>query len=373
MNSIKNKEIELVRAGNFNLPATVVFFFLCFTISSCTNLLDKNSSHNAIGENFGDESKQKGTHLFGRIDSANIQGFKETNIEWLALVPWGFQENYQSANVRYHRGDSLQIKRRDSSWLRQINIAQASGYKVFFKPHIWLQSDTNNTWRSDIYPKNNEDWVTWKNTYRDFILRCAKIAEKADAQLFCVGVEFTALTASYPEYWKSLIAEIRTVYSGKLTYAANWYKEYEKVSFWDDLDYIGIQAYFPLSENDSPSTQEITEGWKNHLLKIEALSKKYKKKVLFTELGYKSTKDSAREPWKWVEYSKEGKENICFETQANCYTAFFNTVWPKEWLAGLYIWQMRGDHKPEHSEECTDFTPQSKPAEEIIKQGYSSL
>jgi hypothetical protein len=47
---------------------------------------------------------------------------------------------------------------------------------------------------------------------------------------------------------------------GKLTYAANWDK-YDQVSFWDELDFIEIQAYFPLTAQTSPTAEEIKKGW----------------------------------------------------------------------------------------------------------------
>lgn len=340
----------------------------CISVSfcMCTNMLETNIEDQAI------VLKQKGTHVFGRIDSINIQGYKETNIEWIALVPWGHQDDYLSAEVTHNRGDSLQIQKRNQRWKRSIDLAHEAGYKVFFKPHIWLSDTESGLWRSDIYPTSSENWKKWKSSYREFIIRYAKVAEEAQVELFCIGVEFTKLTLEFPEYWQSIIKDIRSVYSGKITYAANWYEEYENITFWDELDFIGIQAYFPLAEKNAPSVSEISKGWKKHLPKIEGVSKKYNKKILFTELGYKSTLDSAREPWKWIDYSDDSIENLCHETQANCYKAFFNSVWTKNWMAGLYIWQMRGDHKPENSINGMDFTPQSKPAEEIIKEGYSS-
>jgi hypothetical protein len=47
--------------------------------------------------------------------------------------------------------------------------------------------------------------------------------------------------------WKELIADARTVFSGRMTYAAN-FDEYFDVSWWRYLDMVGINAYFPLRE-----------------------------------------------------------------------------------------------------------------------------
>lgn len=51
---------------------------------------------------------------------------------------------------------------------------------------------------------------------------------------------------------RRLIRQIRRVYHGPLTYAANWSGEYKQIRFWDALDYVGIQAYFPLRHGRQP-------------------------------------------------------------------------------------------------------------------------
>lgn len=371
---MKSPQITINKKSKYSLLANFALLVcFCLTSLSCSNMLEKNQVGNKSHTDLDIHLKQKGAHVFGRIDSINVQSFKEKNIEWIALVPYGYQEDYQTAEVRYKRGDSLEMKKRDLRWINQINTSHEAGYKIFLKPHIWMGEDESGKWRSDIFPSNEENWELWKNSYRAFILHYAKIAESTQVEQFCVGVEFTELTLKYPDFWRSIIKDVRNIYSGEITYAANWYKEYENISFWDELDYIGIQAYFPLSKNNSPDVKEISNGWDNHLPKIESISKRFNKKVLFTELGYKSTIDSAKEPWTWIDYSDKSNDNLCFATQANCYRAFFNTVWPKEWMAGLHIWQMRGDHSAEAAENNPDFSPLSKPAEKIIKQGYSSL
>ena len=63
-------------------------------------------------------------------------------------------------------------------------------------------------------------------------------------------------------YFKQLIKDVRAVYAGKLTYAENW-DCYADVPFWSDLDYIGMDAYFPIAEGSNPSEQELEEGWSN--------------------------------------------------------------------------------------------------------------
>lgn len=314
--------------------------------------------------------QQRGAHVFGRLDSANVQQFKKNNIDWITLVPFCSQESHDSPELRHRQKDSMDLVRSNMRWVEQIQVAHNAGMKVFIKPHIWLHTESTDKWRSDIYPANDADWQTWQESYRDYILRYARVAEEGQAEMFCIGTELTRLSLEKPKYWRNLIQEVRTIYSGKITYAANWYQEYENLTFWDELDYIGIQAYFPLTSNENPSLAQISKGWSKHISVIEKVSKRYKRKVLFTEMGYKSTRDSAIKPWVWIDYSNIKKEQESQETQARCYQAFFDAVWPQNWMAGVHLWQMRSDHIKGELGSNLDFTPQGKMAEGVIKAGF---
>ena len=314
--------------------------------------------------------KQKGAHVFGSLNATNLQPFVKNNYNWITIVPYSGQKNEDSPNLVYHRGNRLELDRRDSVWSHQIQVAYALGLKVFLKPHIWMHNPSEGKWRSDIFPTNEDNWDLWQKNYRKFILFYAKIAKKNNVELFCIGTELSRLTAEKSEFWETLIKDIRHIYSGKLTYAANWRNEFEKITFWKDLDYIGIQAYFPLTKNTYPSVEQISEGWQKHLLSIEQVHKKYNRKILFTEMGYKSTADSAIKPWEWIENYSNPKDLVSYETQANCYKAFFSKVWDKDWFEGVHIWQLRSDYSESDSTLNLDFTPQGKLAEGVISKGF---
>jgi Glycoside Hydrolase Family 113 len=358
----------------------IVFVGLLFFIFSQWNTINGSSGskwNSAIENNTACvqdltavDDKQRGAHVFGIEDSTDFQPLIQNNLEWVTLVSWGYQDDYDSPNVKHHAGDSLQILRHNSYWQNKIELVHAAGFKVFFKPHLWMHYASDGKWRSDIFPTNNENWELWKETYRNFILRYARVAELGNAEMFCIGTELSRLTIEKPLFWKDLIQEIRSIYSGKITYASSWHKEFEEITFWDQLDYIGIQAYFPLVENEYPSVEQISHGWKKYFPAIEAIHKKYNRKVLFTEMGYKSTANSAIKPWEWIEDSSNLDKHVSAETQANCYEAFFKTVWKKEWFAGVHIWQMRSDYSEEKKINNLDFTPQGKPAEIIIAKGF---
>ena len=73
-----------------------------------------------------------------------------------------------------------------------------------------------------------------------------------------------------------MILKIKEVYKGKLTYAANW-DEFKRVPFWKALDYIGVDAYFPLSDKKTPTVAEFEKGWKSHKKEIQKIQQQHKK------------------------------------------------------------------------------------------------
>ncbi len=104
--------------------------------------------------------------------------------------------------------------------------------------------------------------------------------------------------------WRALIAKVRSRYSGRLTYAAN-FDQYQRVGFWDALDVVGINAYFPLrSDIEMAPGRELeetfTESWRRILTDLVEFRRRRgiaDRPVLFTELGYTPRRGSTIEPW----------------------------------------------------------------------------
>lgn len=104
--------------------------------------------------------------------------------------------------------------------------------------------------------------------------------------------------------WRAVIARARERFDGPLTYAAN-FDQYASVGFWDALDIIGINAYFPLRDRlDTPSVEArdaaLVRGWERVFEGIDAFRARSDLKdrpVLFTELGYTRRAGSTAAPW----------------------------------------------------------------------------
>ena len=110
------------------LSSLVIIASFSVSMTSCQGQANKANAPFA-------QEKQKGIHVFGRIDSTSFSPLANLNMNWVTLVPWGYQADFDSQEVGHHRGDSTQMRRRDSSWVERIKMAQADGFKVFVKPH----------------------------------------------------------------------------------------------------------------------------------------------------------------------------------------------------------------------------------------------
>ena len=283
---------------------------------------------------------------------------------WVAVMPYA----YGKANMAFIRYDDERQwwGERTEGTIATIQQIQKKGLKVMLKPHVWVMGEG---WGGDFKVNTEEDWKAWEQDYENYILHFAQIADTMQVPLFCIGLEFRQVVKERPDFWKHLIKSVKKVYSGELVYAANW-DNFEQVSFWEDLDYIGIDAYFPLSQKDTPSTMELKLAWKQPFETLKNLQEKYKKPILFTEYGYRSINKAAGKQWELPDdWHYQGNANL--QVQVNAYEALFETFWDEPWFAGGFLWKWY--HKPNAGgTNHSGYTPQNKPVETVIQTQYSN-
>ncbi len=313
-------------------------------------------------------AKQRGVSwVAGReITPLHIKPLVEANVEWIVQTPFGWQRRFDTPNIALVTGGGVLWGETDEGLRLTTEYARRHGIKTLLKPHIWLREKPDGKWRANIDFPDESGWAEWFAEYRTFILHYAEFAQANQIEALCIGTELHNPAVEREADWRKLIEAIRGVYDGRLTYAANWWQEYEEIKFWDDLDYIGVQGYFPLTDVESPTIEQLKEGWKPHRRKLEALSRTYGKPILFTEQGYKSTRDTAARPWEWAQQSDRAK--IDLQAQANCYEAFFQTFWHEPWVAGVYWWKWFPTDQVAAGRRSSnaDYTPQGKPAQDVV-------
>ena len=282
----------------------------------------------------------------------------ETNTEWVAIcLSW-----YQSDTSSYDIHADPERTPTTESVKHAISKAHNLGLKVMLKPMVDpLKSEETHpwpVWRGEIQPSDE-----WFESYSSFINFFAEFAEQNDVDLFSVGCEFKETTRE-KQQWENVISGVRERYSGPITYAADW-TNYQNIEWWDSLDYVGIDAYFPLLLTYDPTSEELKNAWASYANEIETWHSTVEKPIIFTEIGYRSGDGTNMAPSNyWTELSVDLQE------QSDCYEAAFQTLWNKSWFYGFYWWTWIADPKVGGSNDAYH-TPQGKPAQDVVTHWYS--
>src|SRR2546423_1369691 len=233
-----------------------------------------------------------------------------------------------------------------------LRWAHERGMAAMVIPHIAYWG-TKFSWRGEINFVTPEEWDRFFTEYENWIVQMATLAEAGHAQVFCVGLEYS-FAQKDDERWRKIIAAVRAVYHGKVTYGANW-NEYAEVKFWDALDYIGVLAYFPLTKTTDPSASEIAAAWEKRCAELEEFSKKNGKQFLFVEIGYNESARAAAEPWGF----KTGGEHAS-EIQQHCIDIALDLPARHPFLAGMFWWKWFPEIPHHHEENYRLQTPAIK-------------
>jgi len=297
--------------------------------------------------------------ISGRPSPADFDALVDAGVNWIALVPFGWQPRFDTPEVQL-RTSGVRWSETDAG-LREIAAsARERGISVMLKPHIWLRQEVPGEWRGTIRFDRDEDWQLWESAYHALILHYAQLAADEEIELFSVGVELNSSIRARPAFWRQLIDDVRQVFPGRVTYGANWFEEFKEVSFWDLVDVIGVHAYFPLTNRSDATVEQLVTGWQQHVGDIRALCLTHDKPVAFLEVGYRSVSGAAIEPWRYDEEKPDDATE-----QAESYEALFRTFWHEPWFDGLFMWKWNvgaGDRDR--------YSPQGKPAETVLREWF---
>jgi uncharacterized membrane protein len=287
---------------------------------------------------------------------------RDTGSNWMGLLVTWYQQDASSNVVARHPDPNKDHT--DARIRTAIRDAHNRGLQVMLKPHV---DALNGQWRGDFNPSNP---AAWFQSYTQFILHYAQIAQEEGVELYCMGTEFKTISgAANRDRWVAVINAIRGAYGGPLTYAANATfpaDEFTSVSFWDQIDIIGLDGYFTLTDQNNPTLAQLISAWtsnrfgENIVAAVQNFASSRQKPVIFTEIGYKSTDGTNREPWN---FGLSGAVDTA--EQRDCYEAAF-TVWSQQssWMRGFFWWAWP---VPPPAANDGDYNPRSKPAETILR------
>jgi hypothetical protein len=298
----------------------------------------------------------------GRLAADAMAPLRQLGVDWISQTPFGFVAALDAVEVRLADPPAHYWGESDAGLARTARDARALGIRTLLKPHLWSRRG----WAGAIRMDSEADWERWFASYEAFILHYADLAEREAIPALAVGTELCGTTGREAD-WRRLIARVRRAYSGRLTYCANW-NEAEQVGFWDALDFVGVQAYYPLGSGERPGLAELRLAWEPIVERLEALSSHTGRPVVFTEVGYRSLAGSLRQPW---DTGTDGAADA--ELQRDAFLVMFESLWDRPWFGGCFVWKWHPDlgSGPPSGRRARDFTPQGKPALEVIRRFYA--
>lgn len=297
----------------------------------------------------------------GEIDSTNVRPLKEIGVNWASTIPFAYMPSHTSPELSFDlkwqwKGERIEGTR---NYIRELH---EQGIAVMVKPQVWIG---HGTYTGKILMSSEEDWEELEENYRMYMLAFAELAQEENVEMLCIGTELKHFVEERSEFWVELISELRTIFKGKMTYAANW-DDYDRVPFWSELDFIGVDAYFPVAKRENESVEKLEAGWKPHKVKMDTISKRFERQIVFTEYGYRSVSNCAVKPW---DYSEEGSQNE--KAQQIALKALYNVFWKDENYAGGFLWKWYPNHQDAGGSNNKMFTIQNKKAEKTVKEFYS--
>lgn len=276
----------------------------------------------------------------------------------VSLMPFAYQPRPDAPELRFMNASPG--SETDAGLIHAARQAHRRGFTVLWKPHLWLG---HGSWPGEVAMTSEADWRRWWRTYRRYVLHHAVLAAYAGAELFAVGVELER-TVERRDDWEALIRDVRRVYPGAVTYAANWGQGAERARFWESLDAVGVDAYYSLVEPGSggvvdPTDAELAQGAAAVAGRLEALARRTGKPVLLTEVGFPARRAA------WLEPHREDGE-LSPEDQARAYRALLGALEGRPWLRGVFVWKVMSGDRVRHGLETPSFRFLGHPAEAAV-------
>jgi hypothetical protein len=211
-------------------------------------------------------------------------------------------------------------------------LAIQAGFQTTFLPIV---ATPKWDWRGYFNPTDVPGWFA---SYETWLKGVAADAAALGMKELIVGSEFSLLYA-YSSQWSALLSDMHQVFSGPLIVTVNWgMLDY---GFWDQADAIGISEYYPLTALDNPQASDLEQGAESVKNTIMAVSKKYKRPIYLTEVGFPSTVNAAKIPW-----TATSTDAVDYALQAECFQAFSDAWMSESALARMSVWATGDDSGP---------------------------
>ena len=298
-----------------------------------------------------------------------VQRLKGDGINTISLFVWWWMPQ-QSSNFVERCTDPANQQNcsptePDTALELQLTAAQQAGLRTILVP-IFYCGTCEGGWRGTAQPS---DLTAWFSSYRQFIDHYADLAQKYSVGTLFIGSEMTSLE-NQSQPWRTVISEARQHYSGQIGYQENW-DVLGNATFLSATDLVGISAYFPLDDGQSPSLGTILGDWKNShassyagrnwLGVVQHFAATVGRPILFGEVGYMSGDYAGKQPF----LNFQGTVN--WQLQSDLYQAVLETFHDAPWWDGAVWWEW---YIPQSAGADNTRTPRAKTAEELMGAWY---
>jgi hypothetical protein len=287
-----------------------------------------------------------------------------TGANWISLIVTLYQEKLSSTSITANQYRTAS----DDSIRHVVDLAHSLGIRVALAPGIFLSDDPNQNWTQigTLFDTETQ-WQQWFASYQENIIHYASFAQEAGVDCFYIGSELPGTTHREDD-WRRIIAAVRERFKGSVSYDSVYWgvpvAEFERIPWWDSLDYIATDFWHPLTHKTNPTLAELKQGWLDSgwINALEAVSKKFNKPTILSEIGYNNFDGVNTDP-AGIRIKGASPD---LQEQAACYQAALEVLLDRPWLKGIFWWQWDAIS----IQWPTD--PHGKPAEEVLRKYYSS-
>ncbi|MGN7982707.1 glycoside hydrolase family 113 [Burkholderia sp. 22313] len=282
----------------------------------------------------------------------SMSRMRRTGANTVALVPFLWQRKPGAPDIA--RGDDMS----DEQLAQGIRAAHRLGLTVIVKPQVWVPG----TWAGAVRMDTEADWGMWFARYARALTGLAVVAAREHAEGFVIGTELDETTA-HPE-WLALIADVRAVFHGEVSYVAHNVDGAEQVPFWQRLDAIGVTLYPSLVADDKPA--EWVRVMQETSMRLQSLSRRAGRPVFVAEFGLRSASGAAVKPW---ESAEERVASVDEALQADVLRGWLDVLKaPAVQTALIWRW-ISAPGSGGHAD--TDFTVQGKLSEGMLSSRWA--
>ena len=299
-----------------------------------------------------------------RYTEETLDELVDEGVTWIAITPFGRLWDLRTTFIDMEFEAPYEDNRRAVK--RMIRQAKERGLGVLVVPHLWV--DMPDLWRGEIEQGTPERWRAYHEAFTEFVVAWARDAAEAGADMLSIGVECKSFSGRFGAFWTEHIRRVREVFPGYLTYSANW-DEAEDVVFWDQLDLIGINAFYPLADHDDATDAEYLAGARRAMHTVRGIARAHRMPAVLVEIGYTTRPNAAVEPWLWP----DGMTNVVIDEreQARALGALLAAFAPEPWLAGVFVWRYYADRDDVSQEATWGYSPRTKRAMDVLRFAFS--